>query len=128
MKIDLGKIFLRASLDSRNDPRRFSAQQVPGFLVGVVFRAGHGRIQAHSRHATHHFFGKDVPDVFRNYVGGYEIERVFLIDMVAVFDRAVVAIAILINSGFHLNPDDPCAPIVHKKVVPPRFPKGSGWP
>jgi len=74
LKIDLGKIFLGASLDSRHEPRRFSAQQVPGFFVGVVFRAGHGWIQADRRPAADYFFGEDVPHVFGNYVGPYEVE------------------------------------------------------
>ncbi|MGA8501910.1 MAG: hypothetical protein WB683_10200, partial [Candidatus Sulfotelmatobacter sp.] len=64
MKIELGKILLCASLDSGNEPGRFSAQQMPGFFVGVVFRACHGGIQAYRRHSSDYFFGEDVPDVF----------------------------------------------------------------
>jgi hypothetical protein len=126
LKIDLGKIFVCASLDSRNEPRRFSAQQVPGFFVGVVFCARHGGIQAHGRHAAHYFFGEDVPDVFGNYVRGYEIERVFLVDVVLGSDGALVATVLLADCGLHLHPENSGALVVHDAIVSGRLSPRSG--
>ena len=126
MKIDLGKILLCASLDSRNEPRSFSAKEVPGFLVGVVFRAWHGWIQAYGRHATDYFFGEDVPDVFGNYVGGYEIKRIFLVGVVAGSDGAVVAASHFVDGGLHLNTEDSRALVVHQRIVSGWFSPGSG--
>jgi hypothetical protein len=126
LKIDLGKILLCASLDSRNEPRSFSAKEVPGFLVGVVFRAWHGRIQAYGRHATDYFFGEDVPDVFGNYVGGYEIKRIFLVGVVAGSDGAVVAASHLVDGGLHLDAENSGALVVHQGIVSRRLAPGSG--
>jgi hypothetical protein len=112
---------LCASLDSRHESGRFSAQQVPGFLVGVVFRAGHGWIQAYGRHAAHYFFGEDVPDVFGNNVGGYEIERVFLVRAVLGSDGAVVAAPHLVDGGLHLDAENSCALVVDEGVIPGRL-------
>jgi hypothetical protein len=117
LKIDLGKILFCASLDSRNESGCFSAKQVPGFFVRVVFRAGHGRIQPYGRHAAHHFFGEDVPDVFRNYVGGYEVECIFLVDVVLGSDGAVVGAVLLVDRRLHLDAEDSRALVVHQEVV-----------
>jgi hypothetical protein len=93
---------------------------MPGFFVGVVFRACHGRIQADRRHSSDYFFGEDVPDVFGNYVGRYEIKRIFLVDMVAGSDRALVATVLLADCGLDLHPEDSRALVVHQEIV-------SGW-
>ncbi|MFZ0278386.1 MAG: hypothetical protein WA254_21220 [Candidatus Sulfotelmatobacter sp.] len=126
MKSDLEKIFLCASLDTRNGPGRFPAQQVPGFFVGVVFRACHGWIQAYRRHAADYFFGEDVPNIFGNYVGGYEIEGIFLVDVVSGSDGAVVAASHLVDGGFHLDTEDSRALVVHQGIVSGRLSPRSG--
>jgi hypothetical protein len=120
LKSDLGKILLCASLDSRHESGRLSAQQMPGFLVCVVFRAWHGRIEAHGRHAAHYFFGENVPDIFGNYVGRYEIKRIFLVRTIPGSDGAVVAASHRVDGGLHLDAEDSGALVVHQGIV-------SGW-
>jgi hypothetical protein len=117
LKIDVEEISLCASLDSRNDPGRLSAKEMPGFLVGVVLRAGHGRIQAHGRHAAHYFFGEDVPDVLGNYVGRHEIKRILLVGVVLGPDGALVATVLFADCRLHLHPEDSGALVVHEEVV-----------
>ncbi len=117
MKIDFGEIFLCASLDSRNESWRFSAKEVPGFLVRVVFRACHGWIEAYGRHAAHYFFGEDVPDIFRDYVGRDKIKGIFLVDVVLGSDGAVVAAVLLVYRGLHLHSKDSRALVVNQEVV-----------
>ncbi|MFZ0586473.1 MAG: hypothetical protein WAM48_08965 [Candidatus Sulfotelmatobacter sp.] len=120
------KILLGASLDSRNDPGRFSAQQMPGFFVGVVFRGLGVRIQSQARHPAHRLLREYVPDIFGNYERGDEIEGIFLIGLAAGFQGAVVPQALFICRRLHLHAENSGAFVVNQEVVLARVAKGSG--
>jgi hypothetical protein len=117
LKIDLGKILLCASLDSRNKARRFSTQQMPGFFVRVVLRSWHGGTKANCRHSPNDFFGEDVPHVFRDYICRDEVERIFLVDMVAGSDGAWVATVLLADRRLHLDAENSRALMVYQGVI-----------
>src|SRR5439155_4177723 len=94
-----------------------SAQQVPRFLIPRML----GRLQVRRQDDTTralacHFDWNDVPDIFRDDVGGYEINFVLCIRLLpACAEMAIVRFIHLRSSRFHLHPQEASAGLLTRK-------------
>ncbi len=95
-----------------------SPQQMPRFLVTSVLGGLQVRRQDDTTRALAcHFDWNDVPDIFRDDVGGYEINFVLCIRLLpACAEMAIVRFIHLRSSRFHLHPQEASA-LLHHEVV-----------
>ena len=97
-----------------------SPQQMPRFLIPrMLGRLLQVRRQDDTTRALAcHFDWDDVPDIFRDDVGGYEINFVLCIRLLpACAEMAIVRFIHLRSSRFHLHPQEASAGLHHEVVA-----------